>query len=125
MNQKIISLFVIIVVSFSLHCKPEIVLKIRKPDLFLTENQMVRLFVDAQLTEGALTLKRNKGNIIKEIKNAYYEKVFINNGVTEKVFEENIAYYNQFPEQMEKIYDEVLAELSKKQSIMDVTSPED
>lgn len=92
--------------------------------MFLSENQMIQLFVDAQLVEGALAFKRNKGSNITELKHNYYEIMFINHGITEKVFEENIAYYNQFPEVMEKMYDEVLANLSKTKSLMEVKDEE-
>ncbi len=85
---------------------------------------MVRIFVDAQLVEGAISFKRNKGNIIKEIKNGYYDALFVNHGITQKVFEENAAYYNQFPELMEKIYDEVLADLSKTQTMTEIDEEE-
>ncbi len=92
--------------------------------MFLTENQMIRLFVDAQLVEGALAFKRNNGSNITEQKHDYYDSLFTKHGITEKVFEENIAYYNQFPELMEKIYDEVLADLSKTKSLMEVKAEE-
>lgn len=124
MKQKIGALTFIVFVLFLVSCKPEIVLKIDKPDLFLSENQMIQLFVDAQLVEGALAFKRNKGSNITELKHNYYEIMFINHGITEKVFEENIAYYNQFPEVMEKMYDEVLANLSKTKSLMEVKEEE-
>jgi hypothetical protein len=119
-----IGALIIISVLFLVSCKPKVELKIDKPDLFLTENQMVQLFVDAQLVEGALAFKRNKGSNITELKHDYYQTMFINHGVTEKVFEENIAYYNQFPEVMEKLYDEVLADLSKTKSLMEVKEEE-
>jgi hypothetical protein len=124
MKHPIIALLAIALISFSISCKPKVVLKLSKPDLFLTEDQMVKLFTDAQLVEGALSFKRNKGTLIKDLKNDYYQAMFTNHGITDKIFEENVAYYNQFPEQMEKIYDEVLANLSKTQSMMEVKTEE-
>jgi hypothetical protein len=124
MKRNLIALLVIVFISFSVNCKPKVIIKIEKPDLFLTEKQMVRIFVDAQLVEGAISFKRNKGNIIKEIKNGYYDALFVNHGITQKVFEENAAYYNQFPELMEKIYDEVLADLSKTQTMTEIDEEE-
>ena len=78
---------------------------------------MSRLLMDAQLVEGALVANKTKNKASKQLKTEYYEKIFEEHGVTEEIFKENVSYYNQFPETMEKIYDEVLAGLSERQTL--------
>lgn len=117
MRRTVFAVLIILAVSFFINCKPKVQLKFDKPDLLLTENQMSRLLMDAQLVEGALITNKTKNKASKQLKTEYYEKIFEEHGVTEEIFKENVSYYNQFPETMEKIYDEVLAGLSKRQTL--------
>ncbi len=106
-------------VTFSITaCKPKVILNFEKPELFLTEKQMQSVLYDAQLAEGAITSQKNKGKNTREIQFDYYNLIFQRHGITKQIFEDNLLYYNQFPELMEKIYDEIFNELTKQQSLL-------
>jgi hypothetical protein len=108
----------------SISCRPKVVLKYSKPDIFLSEKQLTSILVDAQLVEGALSLEKDRGENFKLLKTNYYKLIFQEHGITDKVFEENMIYYNQTPEKLEKVYEEVIAELVKKQSVTKPDSEE-
>lgn len=118
-------LILIFAINFiSISCKPKVILKYGKPDIFLSEKQLTSILVDAQLVEGALSLEKDRGENFKLLKTSYYNLIFQEHGITDKVFEENMLYYNQTPEILEKVYEEVIAELVKKQSVTKTESDE-
>lgn len=87
-----------------------------KPAVFLTETQMVELVTDVQLLEAALNHRRNLGQNTNELKTLWFNQLFEKYQLTAVIFEENLAYYNEQPAVMERILDEVLANIMQEQA---------
>ncbi len=81
----------------------------------LSEAQMRNLIEDVQIAEGVIQHQRNLGNNSDEIKNGYYNLVFLQHHVNQEVFRENLEYYSAQPEILESIYDSVMIRLKTKQ----------
>jgi len=87
-----------------------------KPAVFLTENQMVKLVTDIQLLEAALNQRRNIGQNINEVKTLWFNQLFEKHRLTDVIFEENLSYYNEQPALMDRILEEVLANIMQEQA---------
>jgi hypothetical protein len=86
-----------------------------EPDLLLSEEQMIDVIQDVHLAEATLNFKRNIGQVFDRNKTIYFDRIFVEHGLTPEIFEKNLLYYNQKPEVMEKIYEEVIARLLVQQ----------
>jgi transposase len=83
------------------------------PEHLLSKSEMVSVLTDVQIAEGALTYRRTRRIEQQGFREAAYDKIFSNYGITAKILNENINYYNNDPGQMEEIYEQVLAKLSR------------
>jgi hypothetical protein len=83
------------------------------PEQLLSEDEMVLIITDIQLAEGALTYRRTRRVEQQGFRESAYKKIFSNYGITAKILNENVNYYNSDPERMELIYEKVLANLSR------------
>ena len=93
--------------------------------VILSKNQMITIMTDVQLVEAALLRKRELGQNITDLKPVWYDQLFKHHRINNRIFEENLAYYNQNLDEMEKILDEVLTNLSKIQSGFETTKRDD
>jgi len=117
MRKHLFFFFVFIsAMILAVSCKPVAKADSPKPDIILTENQLVDVMTDAQLLEAALNHKRNIGQQTTELKTTWYNELFEHHQITEKIFQDNLNYYSEQPEKMEKILEEVLARISQMQS---------
>jgi len=86
------------------------------PENMLTKDQMVDILTDLQLAEGILTFRRIEKLPVTNYGESLYNKVIEEHHITRHQLQENIDFYNNDPKLMEKIYEEVLARLTKMQS---------
>lgn len=106
----------ILIVSSLLSCYHENMEIVPVPEKLLTKDQMIDILTDLQLSEGILTFKRIERQPVANYGESLYTKVIDEHQLTREQLQENIDYYNSDPKLMEKIYEEVLARLNKKQS---------
>lgn len=98
-------------------CYNEQKLEAIPPDPFIVEEQLVEILTDMQLAEGIISFDRlNKATNKGDFKDSVYSVVLKNYGLTAKELTDNLAYYNQDPKNMEKLYEKVLSNLSTLQS---------
>ncbi len=86
----------------------------------LSENEFVVILKDIHLAEANFELQKNKG-IVKaknELSNSY-TSIYKSHNVSEEKFKENLNFYAQNPEMLEKIYTDVLEQLTKDRSALD------
>lgn len=74
---------------------------------------------DMHILEAALSQRRNRGQSTNELKESWYKQLFEKYDTTADIFEENLSFYNEDPAVMEKILEEVMANLSQLQSELD------
>lgn len=113
MSSKILFILLIPLLAACYHVnQPEI----KVPEHLLNEEEMVSIITDVQLIEGALSYRRTIRIEQKDFRKSAYQQLFSTYGITAKILNENISYYNNEPEKMELIYEQVLAKLSRIQS---------
>jgi len=114
--KKVSVYFLIVSLIFAFSCgssEEEVEIK---PDYLIPEDSFKMMLYDLHLLEGFISRNPDK------IKNTdtLYEKqsmaLFEQYSVSEKRFKLSFNYYLSDPEEMDKIYDEVLEELTKNQA---------
>lgn len=89
--------------------------KVKKPQLLLSEAQMVDVLSDAYLIEAELNQMKSDGNDVSTLQNTYYEQLFEHYHITDSVFQENMNYYSYHLVEMERIMDSVMNRFLKAQ----------
>ncbi|MFA5416827.1 MAG: DUF4296 domain-containing protein [Bacteroidales bacterium] len=87
-----------------------------KPESLLSKQQMVEILTSMQLIEGESVMKRDKLKDVQYAENKHTREVYKAFGITPNQLAENLDYYQDQPELMIEIFDEVLANLSKLQA---------
>ena len=103
----------ILILPFFFSCYHENQPEATVPEHLLNKDELVLILVDIQLAEGALSYRRTKRIEQQDFRKSVYQKIFSVHGITAKILNENINYYNNEPENMELIYEAVLAKLSR------------
>lgn len=81
--------------------------KVKKPDTFLTEQQMIEVLSDSYLIEAELNQRKTMGENVTKLQEAYYSQFFEHYGIDDTILEQNMAYYTRYPEILERIMDSV------------------
>lgn len=97
--------FIILLVLAGVSCSNQN--KVRKPEVFLEEQQMIDVLADAYLIEAQLNQMKLNGTDVSEQQVAYYEQLFEHYGITDSIFELNLKYYTHHPDILERIMDSV------------------
>ena len=88
------------------------------PENILSKEKMIAVMVDVQMAEASI---QNRSLSItdstKLIAAGYYKNLFEKNKITEQQFRESFLYYSHHLDLLNKIYEEVINELSKKQAV--------
>jgi hypothetical protein len=90
---------------------------IDSPAILLSEEKMVDIMFDVQILESDLNYKKSMGENKMTLKDSYYDQLFKHYHVNDEVFDQNIRYYTQRPEVLEKIMDQVLKRLLDQQNL--------
>ena len=99
------------------------------PERLLDEQEMISIMTDVQVIEADInyqkTLERERDpkdtaiiapkDYVKMSKD-YYDQLFEHYGITDSIFSQNIKYYTERPEVLERIMDSVVNRLTKEQS---------
>lgn len=97
-------------------CYQENRVDIEAPDPLLTEDQMVNILTDIQLAEAIISYnKLHRENTEQEYSDSLFKTIFDHYEVTADEFKDNLDYYNNFPDQMEDIHEQMLTKLSQRQ----------
>ena len=115
MIKSIFYFLIIIPLLFS--CYNEGGNDVKKPETFLSFDEMIEILTDIQIAEGIITHNRSiHENNTDKFRDSLYSKIFHHYGITATAYRENLNYYNDDPSVMEEMFDLVLANLSKEQS---------
>ena len=98
----------LIIVPFLLACGPEE----QKPDVVFSEEKMVEVIAEFQVAEAIIRLgyHRTKDSLIYN--DSIYEAVFDKLEITKFQFDTSYNYYSMHPKEFEKIYAQVIDDLS-------------
>ncbi len=87
------------------------------PENILSKNKMIQVLVDVHIAEATIQNKYLALNdSTKNIAAGYYRNLFEKNKITEQQFRESFSYYSHHLDLLNKIYEEVINELSKSKS---------
>jgi len=89
--------------------------KVTIPDDVLSQDKMVSILADVHLAEAAITLKFTNKDTSKLQAQEFYDFIYKSHKTTKEQFNKSYDFYTSHPELLNKIYDDVLTELSKKQ----------
>ena len=86
----------------------------------LSENEFAVVLKDIHLAEANFELQKNKGleKAKNELSNSY-TSIYKKHNVSEEKFKETLNFYAQNSEMLEKIYTDVLEQLTKDRSALD------
>lgn len=90
--------------------------EIQIPAEVISQDSMVMILVDIQLTESLLTHNYNHKDSLKKYKIVYFEALFSKYNVAESEFNKSYRFYQEHIELLEKIHDDIIVELSKRQT---------
>lgn len=99
------------------------------PDRLLTEQEMITIMTDVQIIEADINRQKTQERerdpndttkvVPKDyvaISRDYYAQLFEHYGITDTIFAQNMRYYTERPETLEKIMDSVMQRLLKEQA---------
>ena len=99
-----------------------------KPERLLTEKEMITIMTDVQIIEADINHQKmeeqerdpyDTTRIVPKdyikISREYYDQLFEHYGITDSIFEQNMRYYTERPEVLERIMDSVLQRLIRAQ----------
>ena len=100
-----------------------------KPERLLTEQEMIDVMTDVQIIEADISYQKSQERDLKEqdsveivpknyvkMTKEYYDQLFAHYCITDSIFVQNIKYYTERPEVLERIMDSVMNRLDKEQS---------
>ena len=99
------------------------------PVRLLTEQEMIDMLTDVQIIEADINYQKNQERDQKEEDSAkiapkdyfkmsreYYDQLFAHYDITDSIFMQNMRYYTERPEVLERIMDSVTDRLAKEKS---------
>lgn len=93
------------------------------PERLLTESEMIDMMTDVQIIEADINYRKTQvkeeGAQPLEFRNltqSYYDQLYEHYGITDSIFSQNLRYYSERPEVLEKIMDSVMQRLLREQS---------
>ncbi len=90
--------------------------EIKIPETIIQPDQMVLVLVDFHLAEAAIIDVQSKKENVDQYTNYFYNSILQKHNISRKKFSESISFYNKNLKEFQKIYKDVVVELSKTQS---------
>lgn len=85
------------------------------PERLLDEQEMVAIMTDVQILEADINRRKADGKRIDGMAESYYSQLFEHYGITDSIFNQNLRYYTERPEVLERIMDSVTQRLVREQ----------
>ena len=89
--------------------------EISVPDDVIPKEKMVQVLADIHIAEATVNYK-SVGDTVKPNIENYYSDVFKKHSITQDQYRKSYQFYLDNPSMMNKMYDEVINELSRRQS---------
>ena len=99
-----------------------------KPDRLLTEEEMITIMADVQIIEAEINYQKQQERerdpndttpvVPKDylkMSREYYNQLFEHYGITDSILEQNMRYYTERPEVLERIMDSTMQRLIRAQ----------
>jgi hypothetical protein len=86
--------------------------------LVIPADSMVTLLTDLHLADGVINTIKVKEKSIEHLSNEYFSTVLDKHKIGRDTFEESLRYYAYHTEELSKIYEKVIVNLSKIESMV-------
>jgi hypothetical protein len=86
------------------------------PDNLLGKDSMITVLIDVHIADAAANLSSFNQHELPPDKEKLFREVYSKHGLTKAKFDSSFIFYSQHPELFEKIYEEVIIGLSKRQA---------
>jgi hypothetical protein len=107
MNRLIVLLFI-----FLAACKAEFP---SIPKDVIPMKEMVKVMADIHITDVIAAEKAQGGLDEKKLSLEYYQRIYTNHGITKEKFIRSYHFYESHPGLFDKMYEEVLVEMSRRE----------
>ncbi|MDB5283792.1 MAG: putative lipoprotein [Bacteroidota bacterium] len=87
------------------------------PSSVIPIEKMKYILVDMHIADGVSQTKAQGGVNEKQLIREYYAQIYKNNGVTEQDYIKSYHFYEDNPALLNKLYEDVLTEMSKVEAI--------
>lgn len=94
-------------------CKAEMP---KLPSDILQPEIMVQILADMSIADAVAETKAQSGMNEEQLTKGYYEMIYKTRGITAEEFVESMKYYDEQPLWINKMYDDVQQELSKREA---------
>ncbi len=90
------------------------------PERLLTEREMVDIMTDVQIIEADVNYRKTQVEEdslplnLRKLTQSYYDQLYEHYGVTDSIFSQNLRYYTEHPDLLEKIMDSVMQRLQRE-----------
>jgi len=92
------------------------------PERLLTQEEMIDIMTDVQIIEADINYQKAQEREAeetpkdyKDLTRSYYDQLFEHYGITDSIFSQNMRYYTERPDQLERIMDSVMQRLLREQ----------
>jgi hypothetical protein len=93
------------------------------PERLLTQEEMIDIMTDVQIIEADINYQKTKEREAEEapkdykgLTQSYYDQLFEHYGITDTIFSQNLRYYTERPDQLERIMDSVTQRFVRAQT---------
>jgi hypothetical protein len=118
MTKILIGLFFIILLGSCYHTTPDPSFNMT---LVIPADSMVTLLTDLHLADGVINTVKVKEKSIEHFSSEYFTAVMDKHKIGMDTFEESLRYYAYHAEELDKIYEKVIVNLSKIESLVPPT----
>lgn len=91
--------------------------KTEVPKNIIPEDSIVKIIADVEIIEAGLSLSQVSQDTVVPATKKYYGTILKKYRITQKRFEESLSYFSTNPERFEGIFEKVINELSRRQSL--------
>jgi hypothetical protein len=92
--------------------------------LVIRPDSMEVLLVDMHIAEGMVSVLKNKEQTSGVLSSEYFDAILKKHNLNRESFEESVKYYAYHTEKMDDIYEKVITDLSKLESLAKPTKDE-
>ncbi|MBK9477528.1 MAG: DUF4296 domain-containing protein [Bacteroidetes bacterium] len=86
------------------------------PGNLIVKDSMITVLIDIHIADAAANLSNFNQQELPPDKEKLFREVYSKHGLTKAKFDSSFIFYTQHPELFEKIYEEVIIGLSKRQA---------
>ncbi len=86
------------------------------PKGILHPDTMKQVLIDIHLAEAAIERKQIEGDSATILAQKYYNEIYAVHDITEEQFKKSFTYYRKKPKQFERMYKELIEDMSKSEA---------